>query len=106
MNQNALLVQLNAVWPKTWRQMHQHLCSFEGCEKRPESMAKHYGCLSRPGDTDDDFYKVLLRVDEQMVSHLCGFFQCSCVLQEHEGIICCKKHVKEERFDTRVAYSV
>ena len=55
---------------------------------------------------DDDFYKALLRVDEQMVSHLCGFFQYSCVLQEREGIICCKKHVKDEGFDTRVAYSV
>ena len=74
--------------------------------KNQKTMAKYYGCLSRPDERDDDFYKALLRVDEQMVSHLCGFFQCSCVLQEREGIICCKKHVKDEGFDTRVAYSV
>ena len=55
---------------------------------------------------DNDFYKALLRVDEQMVSHLCGFFNVLGFLQEREGIIRCKKHVKDEGFDTRVAYSV
>ena len=73
--------------------------------KSQNVMAKYYRCL-RSADKDDDFYKALLRVDEDMVSHLHGFFQCSCVLQEPEGLRCCKKHVTEEGVDIRVAYTV
>ena len=42
--------------------------------KKQKTMYKHYGCLSRLDERDDAFYKALLRIDEQMVSRLCGFF--------------------------------
>ena len=41
--------------------------------KSQNVMAKYYRCLWS-ANKDDDFYKALLRVDEDMVSHLCEFF--------------------------------